>query len=66
MALAATIGLQVGVVYVPFLQSALHTVPLGWGDWGRMVLVALPIFLGMEAVKWARWRHLHSSPSHLG
>jgi len=29
---AATIGLQICAVYVPFLQEALHTVPLGWAD----------------------------------
>lgn len=52
-----TIGLQVCAVYVPFLQKALHTVPLGLADWGLIFMVALPIFVMAEAYKWLwRWR----------
>jgi Ca2+-transporting ATPase len=51
-----TIGLQVCAVYVPFLQQALHTVPLGWGDWGLLFVVALPVFLMSEIYKWLRWQ----------
>ena len=51
-----TVGLQVCAVYVPFLQQALHTVPLGWGDWGLILAVALPVFLSAELYKWLRWR----------
>ncbi len=52
---AVTVGLQVCAVYVPFLQQALHTVPLGWGDWGMILVVALPVFLMSELYKWLRW-----------
>ena len=51
-----TIGLQVCAVYVPFLQDALHTVPLGWRDWGLIFLLATPIFLLTESFKWWRLR----------
>lgn len=51
-----TVGLQVCAVYVPFLQFALHTVPLGWTDWGLLLLVAAPVFVLTEAYKWWRWR----------
>jgi Ca2+-transporting ATPase len=51
-----TIGLQVCAVYVPFLQKALHTVPLGWADWGLIFVIALPIFIMTEAYKWLRWQ----------
>jgi Ca2+-transporting ATPase len=47
-----TMGLQVAAVYVPFLQSALHTVPLGFRDWGYIALFALPVFLVPELWKW--------------
>jgi Ca2+-transporting ATPase len=50
-----SLGLQVAAVYVPFMQQALRTVPLGWADWGLMFLVALPVFLLAEAVKWLRY-----------
>jgi len=55
LAWAVTIGLQVCAVYVPFLQKILHTVPLGWADWGIIFLVSLPIFLMAEAYKWLRF-----------
>jgi P-type Ca2+ transporter type 2C len=52
-----TIGLQVCAVYVPFLQKALHTAPLGLADWGLIFMIALPIFVMAEAYKWLRrWR----------
>jgi len=52
-----TIGLQVCAIYVPFLQKALHTVPLGLPDWGLVFLVALPIFIMAETYKWFRRQH---------
>ncbi len=51
-----TVGLQVAAVYVPFLQSALHTVALGWADWALLAAVSLPIFLITEGVKVVRSR----------
>ena len=57
LAWTVTIGLQVCAVYVPFFQKALHTVPLGWADWGLIFAVALPIFVMAEAYKWLRWQH---------
>jgi len=57
LAIAATIGLQFAAVYVPFLQSALHTVPLRASDWWLMVAVAIPIFTVPELVKYLRGGH---------
>jgi Ca2+-transporting ATPase len=54
LAWAGNMGLQVCVVYVPFLQRAFHTVPLGWSDWGLVLIVAAPVFLVTETVKWVR------------
>jgi Ca2+-transporting ATPase len=56
LAWSGSVGLQVAAVYVPFLQVALNTVPLGWSDWGIMLVVALPVFLVTEAYKIFRWR----------
>ncbi len=56
LAWTTTVGLQVCAVYVPFLQQALHTVPLGWADWGLMLVVAAPVFVITETVKWYRRR----------
>ena len=56
LAWLSMIGLQVCAVYVPFLQTALHTMPLGWKDWGLIFLVALPVFVLTEMYKWLVWR----------
>lgn len=52
VAVVGTLGLQVAAVYVPFLQGALHTVPLVWSDWLLMLTVAAPIFFLTESAKW--------------
>ena len=56
VAIALTVALQAGAVYLPFLQEALHTTAMGWEDWGIIVLVALPIFIITEIYKWVRWK----------
>jgi Ca2+-transporting ATPase len=56
IAIAATVALQVGAVYLPFMQEALHTVPMGWEEWGIILIVSLPIFVLTELYKWFRWR----------
>ncbi|MFN3194066.1 MAG: cation-translocating P-type ATPase [Aureliella sp.] len=61
VAITVSIGLQVAAVYVPFLQEALNTVPIGLTDWAVLILFAAPIFLVPEIRKiWA------SSASNLG
>ena len=50
-----TIAAQVAAVYLPFLQDALHTVPLQWKDWVLIFEVALPIFIVVELFKWFDW-----------
>jgi len=55
-----TVGLQVCAVYIPFLQNALHTVPLGLKDWGLMLIVAAPVLLLSEVYK---WRERKAGPS---
>lgn len=56
LAWTVTVGLQVAAVYVPFLQGALHTVPLGFSEWGMIIVTAVPIFFLMEFTKWLQWR----------
>jgi len=56
LAVAITLGAHACAVYVPFLQRALHTVPLSWQDWAIMIIVALPLFAIMEAGKWYKTR----------
>jgi len=50
-----TIMAQVAAVYVPFLQKALHTVPLRLEDWVLILGVSLPIFVAVELFKWFEW-----------
>ena len=51
-AIASMLGVQICAVYIPFLQSALHTVALSPADWLMMIVVALPLFAIMETGKW--------------
>ena len=51
LAVAMTLGLQACAIYIPFLQDALHTVPLSWEDWAVIFLVALPLFFMTELYK---------------
>jgi len=53
-----TIGLQICAVYVPFLQDALHTVPLSWQDWALIAAIALPVLGVVELYKWVVWRRM--------
>jgi Ca2+-transporting ATPase len=55
--------LQVAIVYVPFLQAAFHTAPIGLRDWGIIIGAGLSLFLLEEARKylfpglfsWGKW-----------
>jgi Ca2+-transporting ATPase len=51
IALAAALGLQVAVVYAPFLQAAFRTVPLRAGDWLLCAAVASSVLWAMELRK---------------
>ncbi|MBU0732409.1 HAD-IC family P-type ATPase [Patescibacteria group bacterium] len=46
------IGLIVAAVYMPFLQVALKTVPLGPVEWAGLILLALMELVAMEIVKY--------------
>ncbi len=56
IAIVFTLGLQTCAIYIPFLQDALHTVALGWEDWGIIFLVAMPLFIMTEFYKWIRYK----------
>jgi Ca2+-transporting ATPase len=50
-AIVASILLQLFAEHVPFMQRALGTVPLSWGDWGTIVLVSSTVFVADELRK---------------
>ncbi|WP_353662021.1 HAD-IC family P-type ATPase [Hydrogenimonas sp. SS33] len=50
-----TVSAQAAAVYVPFLQEALHTVPLRLEDWLLIFEVAVPIFVVVELFKAFEW-----------
>jgi Ca2+-transporting ATPase len=51
VAIAFALGTHVLVVYVPFLQTAFHTVPLSGTDWAVAVAVSASLLVGMELAK---------------
>ncbi|MEW6141920.1 MAG: HAD-IC family P-type ATPase [Chloroflexota bacterium] len=67
LALIGALVLQLIVIYVPFLQQAFHTAPIGWFEWGLIIGASCGVFI-VEAVvralfpglfilgKWRRFR----------
>lgn len=51
VAMISMVALQVAAVYVPILQTALHTVAMTAQDWGVVLLVALPVLVVGEVLK---------------
>jgi P-type Ca2+ transporter type 2C len=52
------VALQLAAVYWPFLQTVLHTAPLGVADWALVVGCSLAPVAVVEVVKWSagpRW-----------
>jgi len=52
LAIGTTVLLQLCAIYIPFLQDALKTTPLGWHHWAIILMAGLPVFAIAEAVKW--------------
>jgi P-type Ca2+ transporter type 2C len=52
IAVAASLLLLLAVVYVPFLQAAFNTVPLGWDAWRLMLPLILIPSIVAEGMKW--------------
>jgi Ca2+-transporting ATPase len=50
-AVALSLATHVLVIYVPFLQTAFHTVPLSWFDWTVATVIAGTLLIGMELAK---------------
>jgi Ca2+-transporting ATPase len=51
MAMALSLGLQILVVYLPFLQKAFGTVGLAGGDWAFCVVIASSVLWLTEIKK---------------
>jgi len=50
-AIAFALGTHLLVVYVPFLQTAFHTVPLSGTDWAVAAAVSASLLVAMELAK---------------
>ena len=64
IAIGISVLLQLAVVYVPFLQTAFQTVPLGIDAWGIIMLAGGALFL-VEMIRkmlfprlfsWGKWQ----------
>jgi magnesium-transporting ATPase (P-type) len=57
------VGFIAAVSYVPVLQAAFHTAPLGWIDWALVFAFGLLLLAADEARKW--WvRRAGGAPTH--
>jgi Ca2+-transporting ATPase len=55
-AIVISILLQLAAEHVPFMQTALGTMPLSWQDWGLIMLVSGSIFVADELRKFFQQR----------
>jgi Ca2+-transporting ATPase len=62
-AVALSLSMHVLVIYVPFLQTAFHTVPLSSLDWAIATAVAATLLIGMEVVKLALRMEHRAAPA---
>ena len=65
-AVALSLFTHVLVIYVPFLQTAFHTVPLSALDWAITTGVAATLLIGMEAVKLVLRAERRTAPATFG
>ncbi|SER71453.1 HAD-IC family P-type ATPase [Lentzea albida] len=55
---ALTIGLQLLLTYLPFMNELFHTAPLGWQPWLVVFMMSVMAYVVVELDKWRRrrWR----------
>lgn len=55
---ALTIGLQLLLTYLPFMNGLFHTAPLGWQPWLMVFMMSVMAYVVVELDKWRRrrWR----------
>jgi Ca2+-transporting ATPase len=61
-AVALSLFTHVLVIYVPFLQTAFHTVPLSMFDWAIVTGVAATLLIGMEVFKFGLRMERRAAP----
>ncbi len=44
--------IQLTAIYLPFFQKAFKTRPLGWSDWGVVLVSSIVVMVVIEGVKW--------------
>ncbi|MCX2949140.1 cation-translocating P-type ATPase [Lentzea sp. NEAU-D7] len=54
--IALTVGLQLLLTYVPFMNDLFHTAPLGWQPWLVVFMLSTAAYVVVELEKW-RQRH---------
>ncbi|WP_245848436.1 cation-translocating P-type ATPase [Lentzea kentuckyensis] len=49
---ALTVGLQLLLTYVPFMNSLFHAAPLGWQPWLVVIILSVAAYVVVELEKW--------------
>ena len=50
--IALTAALQLLITYLPAMNSLFHTSPLGWRDWGFVLVISVVAYVVVELDKW--------------
>jgi Ca2+-transporting ATPase len=56
LGIAAVLLLQAGLTYVPFLNTAFQTAPIGWDEWLRILAAGVAVLVLVELQKWTQRR----------
>jgi Ca2+-transporting ATPase len=72
ISISVVVLLQMAVIYVPALQAAFKTVPLGWEDWGIILLAGGSLFAIDELRKvffprlfsWGKWQPVNEESKY--
>jgi len=57
LSLVASLGLMLGVIYLPWIQNIFQFVPLSLGEFGLIILITSSIFIAGEIYKFVKYRN---------
>lgn len=57
IAVGTAFVLHLAIIYVGFLASAFHLVPLDWGQWAFMLIIVIPGIALLDIAKLWHWKH---------
>lgn len=64
-AIALSMVLHFGLLYIPFLQGLFSIVPLNWTEWQAVLYISAPIILIDEVLKFVERNYVVAKPAQV-